>query len=334
MTNRPPRALRWTILLCSTALFFLFCWLLGFVLGDIGDIPGPTRSDLSSSTATRKSEELQTSLKEQVSTLDRDLTYQQTIKQGRRDTMTEARATWDQMMAEYRFVVASGQTPGSELTTALDQVRTRYVTAQKTFDTANSEVAKLDAQLHKLRTELATVGRAVRDTRIKNNEEYFAARRAHRLIAGTWKLAFIVPIFLLAALARARKSRSIYRPILTAFALAGFLQLAVVMFDHFPEEFMKYVAIGTAILVLLVTTVRMLRSAASPRPELQHKQRSEAYQKDHCPVCSHNIPAQRGETFVCPACGTGLFEPCGSCQASRHSLLPYCTHCGATSVTT
>ena len=333
MTNRPTSALRWTILLCSAALFFLFCWLLAFVLGDIGDLPGPTRSDLPSSTTTQEAEDLQTTLQEQVSVFDRNLTYQQTIKQGRRDTMDEARDTWDQMMAEYRFVVASGQQPGPELTAALDQVRTRYVTAQETFDTANSEVASLDAQLHKLRTELATVERTVRNTQLKNNEEFIAARDAHRLIAGSWKLAFIVPMFLLAALARARKSRSHYRPILTAFALAGFFQLAVVMFDHFPEEFMKYVAIGTALIVVLVTTVRMLRSAASPHPELQHKQRSEAYQKDHCPVCSHNIPTQRGETFVCPACGTCLFEPCGSCSNSRHSLLPHCTHCGVASVT-
>ena len=123
MTNT-PRAVRWTISLCSTALFFLFCWLLNFVLGDIGNIPGPARSELSSSTALKEVEDLQASLREQVGNFDRDLTYQQTIKQGRRDTMDEARATWDQMMAEYRFVVASGQKPGSELTGALDQVRT------------------------------------------------------------------------------------------------------------------------------------------------------------------------------------------------------------------
>jgi predicted RNA-binding Zn-ribbon protein involved in translation (DUF1610 family) len=289
---------------------------------------------LSSSTALKESEDLQASLREQVGNFDRDLTYQQTIKQGRRDTMDEARATWDQMMAEYRFVVASGQKPGSELTGALDQVRTRYVAAQKTFDTANSEVASIDAQLHKLRTELAAVERTARTVRLKYDREDLAANRAHRLLAGTWKLAFIVPVFLFGALARARKGRSIYRPILTAFALAGFLQLSVVMFDHFPEELMKYVAIGAALLVVLVTTVRMLRSAANPRPELQHKQRSEAYQRGDCPVCSYNIPAHHDDTLICPGCGTGLFEPCGACSSSRHSLLPYCTHCGATSAAT
>ena len=331
MTNTSPQAVRWTIQLCSTALFFLFCWLLNFVLGDIGNVPGPALSEMQTWTVTKEAKDLQASLQEQVSSLDLDLNYQQAIKKGRRDTMDEARATWDQMMAEYRFVVASGQAPGAELTTALDQVRSRYVAAQKMFDAANSEVANLDAQLHKLRTKLASVKNTVRNTRLKTDREHRAASREHRLVAGAWKLALIVPVFLLGAFVRRRKSSSIYRPILTAFAMAGFFQLAVVMFDHFPEGFMKYIAIGTANLVVMITTVRMLRSAASPRPELQHKQRSEAYEKGNCPVCSYNIPTQRGDTLICPSCGTGLFEPCGSCSNSRHSLLPYCTHCGATS---
>ena len=334
MSNRPPRTLCWIIRLCSAALFFLFCWLMSFVLGDLGSLAGPMRDDLPSSAATTETEDRAVSMKQQITTLERDLRYQQTIKQGRSETMGEARGTWDQMMAEYRFVVASGQAPGSDLTAALDQVRARYVTAQETFDVANAEVASLDAQLHRLNTELASVERMVRAAQLENRGEYAAAQRQHQLIGGLWRLAFIVPIFLLGVAVRHRTRHSIYRPILTAFALASFLQLALVALDHFPQEFMKYVAIGTALLVVLITTIRMLRSAASPRPELQHKQRCEAYQNDDCPVCSYDIPKDRGDTWICPGCGTCLFEPCASCANSRHSLLPYCTHCGATTAAT
>ena len=34
------------------------------------------------------------------------------------------------------------------------------------------------------------------------------------------------------------------------------------------------------------------------------------------------------EPYVCPACGTRLFEECGDCHAIRHALLPACSKCG------
>jgi hypothetical protein len=33
--------------------------------------------------------------------------------------------------------------------------------------------------------------------------------------------------------------------------------------------------------------------------------------------------------YACPACGTVLFEECGSCGGIRHALLPHCQHCSA-----
>jgi len=33
--------------------------------------------------------------------------------------------------------------------------------------------------------------------------------------------------------------------------------------------------------------------------------------------------------YTCPSCGTPLFEKCESCGGLRHSLLPFCLHCGA-----
>ena len=32
--------------------------------------------------------------------------------------------------------------------------------------------------------------------------------------------------------------------------------------------------------------------------------------------------------YICPHCGTALYEECNYCHFIRHSLLPYCEHCG------
>ena len=151
---------------------------------------------------------------------------------------------------------------------------------------------------------------------------------------GGLKLLFIVPILLAAAWAWGRRKRSLLRPIFLACLLASFWKVGVVMFEHFPEEYFKYIAIGAAILIVLAFLVRLLRSASSPDPEIRLKRRREAYQKGHCPVCAYpwSSPEEggpKGESS-CPSCGTRLFESCRDCGGRKHSLLPHCVHCGTT----
>jgi predicted RNA-binding Zn-ribbon protein involved in translation (DUF1610 family) len=34
------------------------------------------------------------------------------------------------------------------------------------------------------------------------------------------------------------------------------------------------------------------------------------------------------EPYTCPSCGTSLYAKCEKCGQIRHTLLPYCEHCG------
>ena len=94
----------------------------------------------------------------------------------------------------------------------------------------------------------------------------------------------------------------------------------------------------------------------APKKDLLIKQYQQFYDKHLCPVCTKPIKVgplryagwkkkatvlaaqgaeiQKQEAYTCPSCGTNLYDKCGSCGNIRHTLLPYCEHCGTEKVTT
>jgi predicted RNA-binding Zn-ribbon protein involved in translation (DUF1610 family) len=179
------------------------------------------------------------------------------------------------------------------------------------------------------------------------------------MLVAVYKLAFLLPLFLCAAALWLKGRTSPYRPLVYAAILATAWKVGVVMHAHFPARVFKYVAIGAGILTVVVALVKLIRTVVAPRRDWLLKQYREAYSRHRCPICSD--PIQRGplrlatwtrkgpalsggaaaavavagateaaqEPYVCPACGTRLFERCESCSHTRHSLLPYCESCGA-----
>ncbi|GIT12996.1 MAG: hypothetical protein CM1200mP34_4020 [Verrucomicrobiales bacterium] len=119
----------------------------------------------------------------------------------------------------------------------------------------------------------------------------------------------------------------------------------LVMWDHFPRDFFKYIAILATILILGAFLAWAIRSASRPRKATLLKRHREAYQKHRCPVCDfpilrgafrHAVSTKRGPKptgealgqaeptrYTCPACGEGLFDLCGDCGEVTQTLLPY-----------
>jgi hypothetical protein len=212
----------------------------------------------------------------------------------------------------------------------------KYEKANRDIDSAQAAQVKVTGKLTDLEEQENTTYKALNalEKQIKPQREaadalYQEALRDHNHTLATYKLSFIIPVFLLTAWALAKKRESIYRPIMKALLLASFLRVGVVMFEHFDAQYFKYIALTAAVLIVLAFLVRLLQSSARPRPDLLLKQRREAYHNSNCPECAYPFPADHGSAFTCPACGTGLFEACGSCGSSRHELLPFCIHCGS-----
>jgi hypothetical protein len=321
--------MRWTIRLLSVVLFGLFIWLLGYIIGDIDDLRAPPNLQNFYDTGidaelTRTQREFNASLE----VIRMDKARQQEIKTNRSEAMGVARDTWTQAQRVHQFELTAGRQPSTELREELARAHEGYTSAQATFEEANTELADLGAQEYAIKQDLATLENQIRPQRHEAYDLYEEARRDHNHTLAIYKLSFIIPVSLLTAWALAKKRESIYRPILKALLLASFIWVVVVMHEHFDFAYFKYIALTAAVLIVLTFLVRMLQSSARPRPDLLLKQRREAYHRNNCPECAYPFPADHGDAFTCPACGTGLFEACGSCGSSRHELLPFCIHCG------
>ena len=81
--------------------------------------------------------------------------------------------------------------------------------------------------------------------------ELFRLRR-HHLTNAALKLAFLIPLLVGVTAVGLRKRESPFAPILYSAFAASFWMVAVVMHQHFPSEYFKYIAIaaGGALFVL------------------------------------------------------------------------------------
>ncbi|MAE47106.1 MAG: hypothetical protein CMJ86_09475 [Planctomycetes bacterium] len=331
MTSPTPRGLRWTIWLLSTLLFFLFIWLQGFVLEDINDQEGPDRQRIQNEHIEAELVERESQLKRQARELERDIARQEEIKTNRQESMSVAQRTWNQFAQEHRRVLDSGRQPPAELSTTLKEAQTLYMKATDEFEEANTKISDLQQIQHTIALEQETLDRALSIQRGDGYSAYMTLYRAHRWRVAAGKLSFVVPLFVLASWLVARKRKSIYRPVMIALLVSSFLRVGLVMHEHFPAEFFKYVGIIASVIIVLGFLVHALRSAATPKEDVLLRRRREAYQKNCCPECAYTVPDEEGTTMACAACGVDLFTVCDACDGIRHELLPHCRHCGAQS---
>lgn len=348
-----PAFLRWGIYFLAVILTFLLIWLLGFVLADLGGLKGPEFSDVSRQHVNPALAERAATLEKQISELDLQVGRQREIQQNLQQSMNNARETMQQMMSLHRLSLEQKLNPSETEREALATSQKRFLGAQEKFEQANEAISKSNQAKYDLSQELKSVRREIDEQHKPARQEYDQRLRRHRFKVASLKLAFIVPLFLLASWSVYRFRESPYRPIFFAGLSATFWKLGTVMFDHFPREFFKYIAISAGILIVLAFLLWLLRRSVRPSRITQLKRFREAYSAHHCPICAHPIargvlkyavwtrkgpklvapgPApprpEEESRYACPACGTQLFEKCDQCGSARHSLLPYCDHCG------
>ncbi|HOR27265.1 MAG TPA: hypothetical protein PLG73_04500 [Candidatus Sumerlaeota bacterium] len=350
--RRIPFALRAGIVLLAILLTFLFIWLLGFVLDDIGDLNPPDYNALMDAAAPAELTERQAALGKELQRIGREIARRRERQATLQEGMDNARSLMDQMIKLHQLYLERGEgAPPDQEALLLSQER--FLEAQNQFEQINNEIAGLNEAQHAAQDEQNAIAERIEEILQPAREQYEAELTRHRLLVGSLKLAFIVPVLLAAAWLTVRRRASIYRPIYIALCVAAFWKVAGVMWDYFPREFFKYIAIAAALVVTIGLLVRLLRAVARPRPLDLLKRYREGYKSQHCPVCDYPIGrgplrfavwtrggpralAAGGETppledtpYTCPACGTPLYERCGACGWLRHSLLPHCESCGA-----
>lgn len=229
-----PRALGLASMLMSTLLMFLFIWLLGFVLNEINDMEGPPYQPVLERHVDAGLRSRQGQLTEQLAGLDGAVSRQQQVQQDLLRSMDNAQQTLQQMMELHRLALSQGVPPTEADKQTLAESQRRFLLAQESYEAANAAIAAANEERFGLGQELSQVRARLATLEEPARREHQGLLQTHRFRVASFKLAFIVPLFLAAAWSVSRHRRSPYRVVLLAALGASFWKLGRVMFDHFP----------------------------------------------------------------------------------------------------
>ena len=352
----PPttRGSRFGAFMLATILTFLWIWLLGFLLDDVGRMKPVSYQEFfgAGMPAELLGEVAEMDL--EVRTLERKINRQEQIQRDLQRDLETSGEVMRQMMDLQRLALEKGNAPSVAEREALASAQETFLSSQGQYREANQEIQSANATLFALQERRAALNRRKEAAEAPIRKAYEAKVRTRALIEACVRLGILIPLFLLAAATVRKRWRHPWRPIYLSLLVGTFWALGYEMFEQFPAVYFKYIAIVTAIAITLAFLSWIIRKATSPSPSLVLARNRAANMESVCPVCAFKLsrtPIQaapstkrRGRVphepvgplapegrvdFSCPSCGTGLFEACGECSGPRHSLLPFCEGCGA-----
>jgi hypothetical protein len=358
MPTAPPQGRGpWThrLLVYGFSLLFaiLVYWLLGFVVRDIATWPGPAYTELEQQMLSSASlEEVQT-LRDQIAAAKQSITEQQQRQTVLRDGTTNSERTMNQLLEIQRMKLQQNTRLSDAESQALGESEQLFLGSQRRYQQINEQVSALAEQLRELESRDRALQKKLEGARGPVREEYQRLYHRHQVKLAAFKLTFLVPLLAVAVWLFLKKRASVYVLLTHGFGLAVLIKVGMVMHEHFPRRYFKYVLIAVALALVTRVLIYLLRMVAHPKPDWLLKQYREAYEYHLCPVCTYPIrrgplkylywtrrslkrlrlapdsPGTAEEPYVCPHCGTRLYEECPACHGVRHALLPVCARCGA-----
>jgi hypothetical protein len=357
MNETPRHKGPWThrVLIYAFSILFgiLIYWLLGFVVNDIATWPGPNYRDLEKSMLDPKVTSGLETLQTQIDEANRSITSQRQRQTVLRDSTSNSERTMNQLLELQKLTLQKELKPSPEEVVTLADSQKLFLGNQAKYQEINAQIAQLNDALIDLQNQQRAAQKQLEELRKPVQEKYQKLEGQHRLKLAVLKLSFLIPMLAVAVWLFTKKRGSLYALPIYGFGLALLAKTGMVMHEHFPKRYFKYVLIGVAILLVIRILVYLLRMLAFPKVDWLLKQYRESYEHFMCPICSH--PIRRGplkhlfwtrrslkklrvaaepgnapdEPYTCPVCTTRLFEECPSCHGIRHSLLPACARCGA-----
>ncbi|TWU29972.1 hypothetical protein [Bythopirellula polymerisocia] len=335
----------------TVLLTLLIYWLLGFVLRDIGRLPGPDWNEFE---AARLDQGLRSSgeeIESSITEVKRQIANVERRQRLLRDSTASSQKTLSQLLELLRISIEQKTTLPEEQQNALAESQQLFLENQKqdqAFNESHSslqeKLADLEEQQRLYRQRLDTAWKPIR-------EEFSQLQRKHDWRLAAIKIGVLTPLLILGGILFAKYRNDKYVAMICALDLALLAKVFLVMHEYFPAEYFKYVLILSSLVVIGFLLARLLKMVAEPSRDARLKQSREAYESFFCPVCQ--FPIRRGplkfmswsprslrkrsqpianvadEPYTCPACATTLYEKCENCGAIRHGLLPACEHCGA-----
>lgn len=344
--------IRQLIRLFTVVLGVLFFWLLGFFVEDIESIPGPDYVKVESKYIDHVLVDKKTQVQSQISNLERTINNTSEEQRLVGDSSLNLQRTINQLLELQKLsiqkAVSLSESEKSNLSTSLKS----FLESQKSYQTLNQNIAELTSKKLRLEEEKRQIERQIAEQQEPAQREFQKLSEAHRLRLAFYQLSILLPLLLVAGYLLMARRGSIYFPLFLALGGATLLKVTLVVHEYFPTRYFKYVLIVVLLGVVARLLVYCIRTVAFPKMEWLVKQYREAYERFLCPICEYPIrtgprkflywtrrtvhkvlpqgeAARVEEPYICPSCGTVVFETCPSCQKVRHSLLAHCEHCGA-----
>lgn len=333
----------------------LFYWLLGFLMSDIGSIPGPNRQEVEQRLVDADLLRRESELKREIADTQRAI-QEETARQALlRDRADNAETTMNRLVELQKLNLQKSVPSSATEQEALTESQQLFLETQRQYQTVNEQVAELTSGLSRLESEQRSNTQSLQAARVPARQEFDRLNHRHELKLGFAKLAVLVPLLAMVVFLLLKQRGRLYMPIAYAAGAAIAVKVLLVMHEHFPRRYFKYILIIAALAAALLVLIYLLRMVAFPKRSWLLKQYREAYERFLCPVCA--FPIRRGplrfafwtrrtvkrltsispgskdlETpYVCPVCGTHLYEECPKCHQVRAALLPACSTCGTTS---
>lgn len=344
-------AVRFFILLLGIVLGVLLYSLLTFVEGDIGTMPGPQYDQVRREFVTESMDSKRDSLNKDLQITQKELQSQTEKQRLLQDSTSSLQNTISQLLTLQKESLEKNVEFTEQSRKTLQESQSVFLDNQKKYQETNQKISQLKQQQWGMETELTKVNDQIQKKEQEAQKQLDKLWQRHRLKMAAFKLAFLLPVFLVLSFFFLKYRTSAWWPLVWAAFLAAFVKIAFVAHEYFPSRYFKYIAILVLLAIVLRMLVYLIKMIISPKKDLLIRQYQEHYDKYLCPVCSKPIrigplrylgglkkkqtlsplPAAEisvQEPYTCPSCGTNLYDKCEKCGRIRHTLLPHCEHCG------
>ncbi len=346
--------LRFMIFGFSVAVGVLAFWLLGYILRDIDRVQGPNYNQMLEAGLPKELQDERRALAAQLVEVKQQIASTEQRRRLTGQTTSDSQQTINQLLELKRNADQNATTLSDEQKQALTDSLQLFLANQSQTQVLNAELATLNDQQDDVTAKQRANSIAITAASRPIEDEYEELYEKHQWTLATYKLGMLIPLLLACGWLFVRQAGGTYAMLVYALSGAVAGRVILVMHDHFPAIYFKYILILLSLAIATGVLVKLLRLLAQPSRDWLLRQYREAYASFFCPICDY--PIQRGplkfaswtrrslkkrslaavnasdpvddQPYTCPCCETSLFKACEKCGGVRHSLLPACEKCG------
>jgi len=258
--------------------------------------------------------------------------------------LSQARAAYESAKSSFDAWIATRRATGDPARDPEVLGRTDEVVQLRTAEQREQQTL-LDAQRRRaLAQQSVQDDQREFDRLVKAGEPaYERAVRVRELTVFAVRLAFTLPLLLVAAWFVARKRASRYWPLMRGFVIAAAFAFFFELVPYLPSYggYVRYVVGIVLTLVVGNYAIRWMqgylqrrqdeerRSEVERRAHMNNEEALRKMKSDLCPGCERPIMTTGDvKANFCCHCGLKLFDHCAGCQARKNAYFNHCMACG------